>query len=86
MNKRGILACGHVVDGQVVRGDTVFGKEREYHLSVEWETLVPDDRGVTNAQVRKKFDKGLPVRKVFCGLYHGMPDWISQQLIRRSSR
>ena len=86
VNSRGILACGHVVDGQVVSGDTVFGEEREYHLSVEWETLVPDDRGVTNAQVRQEFVKGLPVRNVFCGLYHGMPDWISQKLKRRSTR
>ena len=86
VNTHGILACGHVVDGQVVSGDTVFGEEREYHLSVEWETLVPDDRGVTNAQVRQKFDKGLPVRNVFCGLYHGMPDWISQKLKRCSTR
>ena len=86
VNKRGILACGRVVDGQVLPGDTVFGEKREYHLRVEWETRVPDDCGVTNAEVRQKFDKWLPVRHVFCGLYHGMPDWISKKLKLRSSR
>ena len=86
VNRRGILACGRIVDGQVVEGNSVFGREREFHLGVEWETRVPDDCGVTNAQVKQEFDRGLPVRNVFCGMSRvGMPDWISEQLQRRSS-
>ena len=84
VNERGILACGRVVDGQVVSSDTVFGKELEFHLRVEWETVVPDHLGVTTSEVRQQFGKGLPVRNVFCGLYGGIPDWISQELIQRN--
>ena len=84
VNAHGILACGRVIDGQVVPGDTVFGEELEFHLRVEWETVVPDRLGVTTSQVRQRFGKGLPVRNVFCGLYGGIPDWISQELKHRN--
>ena len=84
VNQHGILACGRVVDGQVVPGDAVFGQELEYHLRVEWETVVPENLGVTTSEVKEQFGKGLPVRNVFCGLYGEIPDWISQTLTQRN--
>ena len=51
VNKKGVLAVGHIVNGQVVAGNTVFNADREFHVKVEWETIVDDDnpsrRGAT---------------------------------------
>lgn len=86
VNERGILACGRIVDGKVVAGDSVFGKDNEFHLRVDWETIVPNDKGVTNRQVRQKFNRWLPVRNVFCGFYGPVPEWVSKKLRKRSPR
>ena len=84
VNKKGILAVGRIVDGQVVPGNTVFSEDREFHVKVEWETIVADDKGITNGEVRQKYDHGLPVRNVFCGMYrHDIADWIADDLQRR---
>ena len=87
VNGKGILACGRVVEGDVFPGDSVFGMDLEYHLRVEWETIVDEDRGVTTGQVQDQFGQGLAVRHVFCGMYGEMPDWIAEQLrLRRAGR
>ena len=86
VNGKGILACGHIVDGKVLSGTSVFGEEDEFHVQVKWESTVVEDQGVTNAQVRTRFGHGLPVRNVLCGLYReGMPDWIAGELRSRAS-
>ena len=86
VNGRGILACGRVVDGEVFPGDSVFEKDLEYHLRVEWETIVDEDDGVTTGQVQDRFGQGLAVRHVFCAMYDDMPDWIAEQLRRRRDK
>ena len=35
VNKKGVLAVGSIVNGQVVPGTTVFGEDREFHVKVE---------------------------------------------------
>ena len=85
VNGRGILACGRVVDGSVFSDDSVFGRDLEYHLKVEWETIVGEDRGVTTGQVQDQFGQGLAVRHVFCGMYGDMPGWIAEQLRLRQN-
>ena len=85
VNQKGVLACGRIVDGRVYPADTVFGKDGEFHMKVEWETVVAEDSGVTNHQVRETFRYGLPVRNVFCGLsHHTIANWIANELQRRS--
>ena len=84
VNRKGILAVGNIVDGQAIAGHTVFGEEQEFHVKVEWKTFVGDDNGVMNSEVRKKYDYGLPVRNVFCGMSrHDAADWIADELQRR---
>lgn len=85
VNGRGILACGHVVDGDVFACDSVFERALEYHLRVNWETIVGEDRGVTTAQVQEHFGQGLAVRNVFCGMYGDIPGWIAHQLRLRQN-
>ena len=81
VNRRGILAVGHVVDGEVIPGDTIFDGKREFHLKVEWEITVADKRGVTKSQVFDEKDYNLPVRSVFCGMnHHDAANWIVEQL------
>ena len=84
VNKKGILAVGNIVDGQVIAGQTVFGKEQEFHVKVEWKNIVPDDEGVMGGEVRQKYNYGLPVRNVFCGMSrHDAADWIADELSRK---
>ena len=84
VNEKGILAVGHIVNGQVVSGNTVFEEDREFHVEVKWETIVADDKGIKNWQVRQKYDHGLPVRNVFCGMYrHDIANWIAGELQSR---
>ena len=84
VNRKGILAVGNIVDGQVIAGHTVFGKEQEFHVKVEWKTVVDDDKGVMNGEVRQNYDYNLPVRNVFCGMSrHDAADWIADELQRR---
>ncbi len=85
VNKKGVLAVGRIVDGQVISGTTVFGQEREYHVKVVWETIVSDDNGVRIRDVRKETGYNLPVRCVFAGMNrHDAADWIADELKRRS--
>ena len=81
VNRKGILAVGSIIDGQTISGHTVFGEEQEFHVKVEWETIVADDKGVQNREVRQNYDYNLPVRNVFCGIYrHNIANWIADQL------
>ena len=84
VNRKGILAVGRIVDGQAVPGVTVFNEENEFHVKVDWKTIVADDKGVTNQEVRQNHDHNLPVRNVFCGMSrHDVADWIADELQRR---
>ena len=84
VNRKGILAVGHIVDSQPVPGSTVFDEEGEFHVRVAWETTVADDKGVTKQDVRQKYGRDIPVRKVFCRLLHSdIADWIAEELQRR---
>ncbi len=86
VNKKGILAMGRIVDGQVVPGNIVFGKPNEYHVRVEWETIVPDHMGVKLQEVEQQFGYQLPVRSVFCQMYcpPNVTDWIAGELLHRA--
>ena len=85
VNKKGILAVGSIVDGQVVPGNTVFGEKGEFHVMVNWKTIVSDEKGVTNRQVRQEHGHGLPVRNVFSEIPHRyIADWIADELRRRA--
>ena len=85
-NEKGILAYGRIVDGTVHPGHTIFGENQEYHMKVQWETIVADDKGVTNREVREQFQYGLPVRNVFCGLSrHTIANWVADELRKRST-
>lgn len=86
VNRRGILAIGRVVDGQVLPGSTIFGKENEFHLNIKWETVVSDDQGVTNREVLEAHNYNLPVRCVFCAVSrHDVAEWIVTQLRERET-
>ena len=85
VNRKGVLAVGSIVDGQAVSGNTVFGKEQEFHVKVNWETVVADDKGVTMQEVSKETGYNLPVRCVFSGMNrHDAADWIADELQRRA--
>jgi len=85
VNRKGILAVGRIVNGQVVSGSSVFGGEREFHVKVNWETIVADDKGITNKEVQQTHGYNLPVRSVFCGIHRpGVADWIAAELRRRA--
>ena len=87
VNGRGILAVGRIVDGQVVPGDTVFDEEyHQFHVEVNWEKIVADDKGITNRQVRDQHGYNLPVRNTFCKMYcpPAAADWIAAELQRRA--
>ena len=76
---------GSIVDGQVVPGNTVFGEKGEFHVMVNWKTIVSDEKGVTNRQVRQEHGHGLPVRNVFSEIPHRyIADWIADELRRRA--
>ncbi len=85
VNRKGILAVGRVVDGQVVPATTVFNEENEFHVKIDWETTVVDNKGVTKKEVQQKFGYNLPVRNVFCGMSrHDVADWIADELQHRA--
>ncbi len=85
VNRKGVLAVGSIVDGQAVSGNTVFGKEQEFHVKVEWKEIVADNQGVTMQDVRKETGYNLPVRCVFSGMNrHDAADWIADELQRRT--
>lgn len=84
---KGVLAVGSIFDGQVVPGSTVFGENHEFHVKVDWETIVDDDRAVTQRDVIEKKSYNLPVRCVFARMYrHDAADWIADELLRRSGQ
>ena len=81
VNRQGVRAVGKIMDGHVVAGNTVFGKEQEFHVKVEWEVKVAENQGVTMANVKEATNYSLPVRNVFGRIYR--PDaanWIDGQL------
>ncbi len=87
VNGKGILAAGRIVDGQIMPSDTVFGQCREYHVRIEWETIVAEDKGITKEEVKGEHDYGLPIRNTFCQM-HCCPDvtnWIADELQRRKA-
>ncbi len=87
VNDKGILAAGRIIDGQVIPGNTVFGQCREYHVKVEWETIVAEDKGITKEEVQQEHNYGLPIRNTFCQM-HCCPDvtnWIADELQRRKA-
>lgn len=85
VNQKGILAVGDIIDGEVVEGETIFGyPEEEFHLKVEWEKIVADDKGVTTGQVNDEFGRRLPVRNVFCQLNPAVANWVTEELRRRA--
>ena len=87
VNGKGILAAGRIVDGQIMTSDTVFGQCREYHVRVDWETIVAEDKGITKEEVKGEHDYGLPIRNTFCQM-HCCPDvtnWIADELQRRKA-
>ena len=55
-------------------------------MKVQWESILADDNGVTNREVREQFQYGLPVRNVFCGLSrHTIANWVADELRKRST-
>ena len=85
VNRRGVLAVGRILDGQVVPGNTVFNGEREFHVRVEWETIVSEGQGVTIKDVSGAVGYNLPVRCVFSGIYrHDAANWIADELHTRA--
>ena len=84
-NLKGILAVGSIVNGEAFSGNTIFGGDREFHLKVEWKTVVTDDKGVTKLDVSRKKAYNLPVRSVFARMNrHDAADWIADELQRRA--
>ncbi len=86
VNGKGILAAGRIVDGQIMTSDTVFGQCREYHVRVDWKTIVADDEAVTWREVNEKFGYRLP-RPVFCEMScpPDVTNWIADELQRRKA-
>ena len=77
VNRMGVLAVGKIRDSNVEAGSSVFDQDNEFHVRVEWTTVVPEEKGVTNAQVKTAREYNLPVRSVFCGMSrHDVADWI----------
>ena len=81
---KGIVAVGRIVDGQVFHSNTVFDQSNEYHVRVEWKTIVADDEAVTWREVNEKFGYRLP-RPVFCEMScpPNVTNWIAKELLRR---
>lgn len=86
VNGMGILAVGHIVNGQAFSSDTVFGQPNEYHVRVKWETIVPDHMGVTLQEVEQQFGYRLPIRNTLCQMYcpPNITDWIAGELLHRA--
>jgi hypothetical protein len=84
VNRKGILGVGRIVDGQVIPASTIFDEEGEFHLKVNLDIVVADERGITNREVQQTHGYNLPVRSVFCGMYrHDVAEWIAAELRRR---
>ena len=80
VNQKGILAMGTISDSQVVPGSTIFGEDAEFHVKVKWEKTVGEDQGIKNSETRKKHDRALPVRHVFCEFNSDIADWVAEKL------
>ena len=84
---KGILAVGKIADSEPVSGNTVFGGYKEFHVKVDWETIVDAGEGVTYAKVKAK-GYHLPVRgKPFVEMLScpsDVADWIADKLRRRA--
>ncbi len=85
-NKKGILAVGRITDSQPVPSTTVFEKEREFHVKVDWETIVADNQGVKVEHVWDQYGYYLPFRHTFCKMRCSseVTDWIADELQRRA--
>ena len=84
VNKIGVLAVGRVVDGQPTAGRTVFRKENEFHVRVQWELVLAEEQGVTLRQVNEAASYILPVRNTFARIYNpDAADWIDKELRQR---
>ena len=85
VDKKGILAVGYIVDSEprLDKDTTVFGREIEFHVKVDWETIVADDRGVTFAEVKDQHGyflpvMGIPFVRMLCSF--DVTDWIADKL------
>ena len=84
VNRRGVMAAGVIVDGEVRPGTTIFGENEEYHLAVNWTAIVSEQNAVSRQQVQEKAHYNLPVRTTFCSMNNPeAADWICAQLVER---
>ena len=84
VNGKGILAVGYILDSEprLDKDTTVFRKDNEFHVEVDWETIVDEDKGVTCAEVKAKHGYNLPCRHIFCNMRcsSAVTDWIANKL------
>ena len=86
VNRKGVMAAGFVVDGDVFAASSVFGGEKEFHLRVKWNVIVSDRGAVTVQEVKSRFSYTLPFRSVFCQMArHDVADWIEDQMRQRQA-
>ena len=86
VNAKGILAVGHIVDGQVFPCNSIFGKQKdgEFHVKVDWRIVVAEDKGVTATEVRQKFGYRPPIIPSMSPMYrHDVAVWIADELRTR---
>jgi hypothetical protein len=76
VNKQGLRALGTIKDSEVKSGKGIFldedGKQQpeEYHLEVEWEIILPEEKAITSRQA-KEIGYNLPVRVSFGKMRQG---------------
>jgi hypothetical protein len=76
VNGQGLKALGIIKDSEAKKGEGIFLDEDgnhqpgEYHLEVDWEIILPDDKSITSRQ-SKEMGYNLPLGLTFGNLFQG---------------
>ncbi len=92
VNGQGLTALGKIRDPHVVPGEGIFFKEDgepadgEYHLYVDWEVRLDQDRAISASEASQAFGYNLPVVSSFCRLKRGrIARQLAEEIQKRGS-
>jgi hypothetical protein len=90
VNKQGLRALGTIKDSEVKKGMGIFldeegnQKPEEYHLEVEWEIILPEEKALTVSQA-KEIGYNLPYRVTFGKMRQGESAKKIEKVIKKRS-
>jgi hypothetical protein len=92
VNGQGLKALGIIKDSEVKKGEGIFLDEEgnqqpgEYHLEVEWELILPEDKSITSRQ-SKEMGYNLPLGLTFGKLLQGkLAKKIEEEMRKRDEK